>query len=104
MSVQRNYFGSQQASFICSLPTMPGLRHPHQEFPGVFIRAPVVSHVHHPSANSGVEILQRLPTRENEIVAVQQNHHYLATAFHPELTDDLRYHDYFLRTFVLPNG
>jgi 5'-phosphate synthase pdxT subunit len=53
----------------------------------VFIRAPVVS-----SIGPGVEVLSRLP--DGRIVAVRQDQ-LVATAFHPELTTDLRFHRWF---------
>jgi 5'-phosphate synthase pdxT subunit len=40
-----------------------------------------------------VEVLASL--KDNTVVAVKQGK-LLATAFHPELTDDLRFHQYFL--------
>jgi len=57
-------------------------------FPAVFIRAPIIEQV-----NSGVEILAKLA--DGTIVAARQGK-LLASAFHPELTDDLRFHRYFL--------
>jgi len=57
-------------------------------FHAVFIRAPIVTGV-----GAGVEVLARLP--DERVVAVQQQH-WLATAFHPELTNDLRLHQHFL--------
>ena len=59
-----------------------------QPFPGVFIRAPIVE-----CSNSTVEMLAQLP--DGTAVAVRQGR-LLATAFHPELTEDLRFHRYFL--------
>lgn len=35
------------------------------------------------------------------VVAVRQGRHFLTT-FHPELTDDTRFHEYFVRVFVMP--
>jgi 5'-phosphate synthase pdxT subunit len=57
-------------------------------FPAVFIRAPWIEKV-----GDGVEVLASLP--DGTAVAVRQGN-LVATAFHPELTDDLRFHDYFL--------
>jgi 5'-phosphate synthase pdxT subunit len=59
-----------------------------EPFHAVFIRAPVIK-----EAEPGVEILSRLP--DGTIVAARQNR-LLACAFHPEFTDDLRFHSYFL--------
>lgn len=57
---------------------------------GVFIRAPGISRVLSPE----VKVLGRLSS-DNSIVAVQQGN-MMATCFHPELTDDLRWHLYFV--------
>jgi 5'-phosphate synthase pdxT subunit len=57
-------------------------------FHAVFIRAPIVQ-----EAKPGVTILSRLP--DSTIVAARQNR-LLACAFHPEFTEDLRFHSYFL--------
>lgn len=85
ITVRRNAFGRQKDSFEADL-TIPTLGE--KPFPGVFIRAPIIER-----ANSTVEILTRLTDGTN--VAVRQGR-LLATAFHPELTDDLRFHQYFL--------
>ncbi len=82
--VRRNAFGRQRESFETELP-IPVLGE--KPFPGVFIRAPIVEQV-----NSGVEILARLG---DTTVATRQEK-LLASAFHPELTDDPRFHQYFL--------
>ena len=83
--VKRNAFGRQRDSFETSL-SIPVLGD--NPFPGVFIRAPIIE-----QTNSGVEILARLT--DGAIVAVRQEN-IVASAFHPELTDDLRFHQYFL--------
>jgi 5'-phosphate synthase pdxT subunit len=84
--VDRNAFGRQIDSFETDL-IIPALGE-EQAFHCVFIRAPVVTAV-----DDGVQVLARL--EDGRIVAVQQNQ-LLATAFHPELTDDLRFHQHFL--------
>jgi len=83
IAVLRNAFGSQRESFEADLPFEPF------ETPvrAVFIRAPIVTAV-----GNGVQVLSQF---EDKIVAVQQGN-LLATAFHPELTDDKRIHRYFL--------
>ncbi len=86
ISVNRNAFGRQIDSFETDLD-IPALDFD-QPYHAVFIRAPVVTAVH-----NGVEILAKLP--DDRIIAVQEGH-LLGTAFHPELTDDLRFHEYFL--------
>lgn len=83
--VNRNAFGSQLDSFETDL-AIAGLPDP-RPFHAVFIRAPLVEAVDEP-----VQVLAQLPS--GGIVAVQQEH-LLGTAFHPELTDDLRIHQYF---------
>ena len=83
--VNRNAFGRQIDSFETDLD-MSNL--PDAPFHAVFIRAPVVT-----DTAPGVKVLARL--EDGQIVAVEQGH-LLATAFHPELTDDLRLHRYFV--------
>ena len=83
--VDRNAFGRQVDSFEVDLP-MKGLS-TNEPFHAIFIRAPIVREVH-----KNVEILAQI--NDNAIVAVQQGH-LLGTAFHPELTNDLRVHQYF---------
>jgi 5'-phosphate synthase pdxT subunit len=83
--VKRNAFGRQVDSFeIClDIPVLGQL-----PFPAVFIRAPWIEKV-----GEGVEVLAKLP--DGTPVAARQGN-LLVTAFHPELTTDLRFHDYFL--------
>ena len=85
ITVRRNAFGRQRDSFETEL-SIPVLGE--KPFPGVFIRAPVIEQV-----NGKVEILSRLA--DGTSVAARQGK-LLASAFHPELTDDLRFHQYFL--------
>jgi 5'-phosphate synthase pdxT subunit len=85
MRVKRNAFGRQKDSFETEL-SIPVLGE--KPFPGVFIRAPVIERV-----NNNVETLARLA--EGTVVAVKEGK-LVASAFHPELTDDLRFHQYFL--------
>jgi 5'-phosphate synthase pdxT subunit len=83
--VKRNAFGRQVDSFEIALD-IPVLGH--APFPAVFIRAPWIEKV-----GDGVEVLASLP--DGTPVAARQSN-LLVTAFHPELTDDLRFHNYFL--------
>jgi 5'-phosphate synthase pdxT subunit len=85
VQVARNAFGRQIDSFETDLP-MPVLGD--APFPAIFIRAPLISHT-----GPGVQTLAALP--DGTVVAAQQGR-TLVTAFHPELTDDLRVHRYFL--------
>ena len=83
--VKRNAFGRQVDSFETEL-SVPVLGE--KPFPAVFIRAPLIE-----KTNGDVKILARLV--DGTIVAARQGN-LLVTAFHPELTDDLRFHQYFL--------
>ncbi len=85
ITVRRNAFGRQKESFETEL-IIPVLGE--KPFPGVFIRAPIIE-----QSNSEVEILTRLTNGTG--VAARQGK-ILASAFHPELTNDLRFHQYFL--------
>jgi pyridoxal 5'-phosphate synthase pdxT subunit len=83
--VKRNAFGRQVDSFesdllIASLGEKP--------YHAVFIRAPLIEKV-----EPQVEVLSRLP--DKTIVAARQGN-LLVTSFHPELTDDFRFHEYFM--------
>ena len=84
MLVHRNAFGRQVDSFETDLEVEGMTEGP---FHAVFIRAPTVC-----ETGPGVQVLSRLG--DGAIVAVRQDH-LLATAFHPELTQDLRFHRYF---------
>jgi 5'-phosphate synthase pdxT subunit len=85
IEVKRNAFGRQVDSFEADLniPALGPL-----PFRAVFIRAPVIER-----AGEGVEILARLP--DGSAVAARERN-LMATAFHPELTPDLRVHEHFL--------
>jgi 5'-phosphate synthase pdxT subunit len=85
ITVRRNAFGRQKDSFEAELPVPVLGKEP---FLGIFIRAPLIER-----ANGKTEILTRLP--DGTAVAARQDR-LIATAFHPELTDDPRFHRYFL--------
>lgn len=84
MKVERNAFGRQRESFETTLP----VNEVADDFQAVFIRAPYIMEV-----SNDVDILAKY---QDKIVAARQGH-LLATAFHPELTDDIRLHEYFLQ-------
>jgi len=91
ISVQRNAFGRQVESFEVDLniPALARQGNSHaRPFHAVFIRAPLIERV-----GSGVEVLAKVES--GAIVAAQQGK-LLATSFHPELTDDGRFHNYFM--------
>ncbi len=81
--VERNGFGRQVHSFEKDLD-VDGFDEP---FTGVFIRAPFFEDV-----GPGVEVLSEV---EGKVVAAR-GENILVTAFHPELTEDTRFHEYFL--------
>jgi pyridoxal 5'-phosphate synthase pdxT subunit len=89
MTVRRNAFGRQVDSFEAAV-TIDGVAG--GDFHAVFIRAPWVER-----AGADVEILGRVAEgpAAGRIVAVRQRN-LLATAFHPELTGDLRVHRFFV--------
>lgn len=93
ITVARNAFGRQVDSFVAEL-SVPALQDPARPFRAVFIRAPLIA-----SAGKNVEVLARLPDEgqgnEGAIVAARQGR-LLATSFHPELTNDPRFHQFFL--------
>lgn len=83
LSVRRNAYGRQVESFETEVdaPALGG------SGPAVFIRAPQVT-------QAGAEV-QTLASHRGQPVALREGHH-LALAFHPELTPDHRWHQYFL--------
>ena len=85
IETQRNAFGRQVDSFKTDLQ-IPVLGE--EPFHAIFIRAPIVTKV-----GKKVEVLAKLP--DGTPVAVTQDK-LLACAFHPELAQDLRFHQYFL--------
>lgn len=95
IGVERNAFGRQIDSFETDLP-VPALGEP--PFHAVFIRAPVITDV-----GPAVEVLARLA--DGRIVAARSGN-LLATAFHPELSGDSRFHRLFasLATAARPSA
>ncbi|OHE98598.1 SNO glutamine amidotransferase [Colletotrichum orchidophilum] len=122
--VHRNHFGRQIESFVADLD-LPFLtqgdgntKTASSPYPGVFIRAPIVEEILYMESeaagkpsSSAVEVLAVLPGRKSkaaagvsqstaddsvgDIVAVRQQNIF-ATSFHPELTDDVRIHVWWL--------
>ena len=80
--VERNAYGRQLGSFYTEAECK-GVG----KIPMTFIRGPIIS-----SLGEGVEILA---TVDDQIVAAQE-HNMLVTSFHPELTDDVGLHQYFI--------
>lgn len=84
IKIERNTFGRQKDSFEADV-SLEKIGIPN--FRGVFIRAPSVV-----DAGKGVEVLSKI---DEKIVAVKQGN-IIGTSFHPELTEDLSIHKYFL--------
>lgn len=84
IEVIRNAFGRQCESFEAGLGVSGFNGKP---FPAVFIRAPIIS-----KAEETVTVLAKY---EDKIVAARQDN-ILVTSFHPELTNDKRFHEYFI--------
>ena len=91
ITVQRNAFGRQVDSFEIDLDISGLGLGPIGDAPfhAVFIRAPLID-----SVNGQARAVVTLP--DGRIVAARQGH-LLATSFHPELTEDPRFHQYFLK-------
>jgi len=85
ITVKRNAFGRQRDSFEAEL-AIPALGE--KPFPGIFIRAPIIE-----QTNGSAEVLSRL---DNGTIVAARQERLLAAAFHPELTNDLRFHKYFV--------
>jgi pyridoxal 5'-phosphate synthase pdxT subunit len=90
IKVARNAFGRQVDSFEADLdiPELKQATGSKEPFHAIFIRAPIIE-----SVQADAKVLSMLP--DGRIVAAQQGH-FLATSFHPELTNDSRFHEYFL--------
>jgi 5'-phosphate synthase pdxT subunit len=88
LTSRRNAFGRQLQSFEADLPMAALGDRPVR---AIFIRAPAIESVGH-----GAEVLARL--EDGTVVAARQGK-LVATAFHPELTDDDRFHAYWLSLF-----
>lgn len=84
IKLERNSFGRQKESFEANI-SMNSIGIP--KFHGVFIRAPSVS-----DTGSGVEVLAKF----NEKIIAVKKRNMLGVAFHPELTEDVSLHKYFI--------
>ena len=103
ITVSRNAFGRQVDSFetdliVPALDISPGAQgnNSSKPFRAVFIRAPFIE-----SASDEVTVLARL--KEPPVIVAVRQGNILGTAFHPELTDDSRFHRYFLEMCVERN-
>lgn len=88
IEVARNAFGRQVDSFETDLDVSVFVNGDKRPFPAVFIRAPKLV-----AAKGEARVIAELP--DGTAVAAQQGR-WLVTSFHPELTGDSRFHQYFL--------
>ena len=90
IKVERNAFGRQVDSFEedLNVPELKQATNSDEDYHAVFIRAPIIE-----SVSGDAKVLASVP--DGRIVAALQGH-LLATSFHPELTNDTRFHEYFL--------
>ncbi|KAE8038861.1 hypothetical protein FH972_011331 [Carpinus fangiana] len=113
-TVHRNFFGSQIQSFETelSVPELASKEGGPETFRGVFIRAPAILEVGPEvqvladytvptnkvlDSNSAVEMREEKNWSEEKVIVAVRQGNLLATAFHPELTADSRWHSYFLK-------
>lgn len=113
-TVHRNFFGSQIQSFETELavPELVSKEGGPETFRGVFIRAPAILDVgpevqvlaDYPvpsdkksSSDSSVEDKKENADEKSKVIVAVRQGNILATAFHPELTADTRWHSYFLK-------
>jgi 5'-phosphate synthase pdxT subunit len=91
ITVERNAFGRQVDSFEVDLnvPALLQVDSNDKPYHAVFIRAPLIEAV-----QGDAQIISQLD--DGRIIAAQQNR-WLATSFHPELTNDDRFHRYFIQ-------
>ena len=101
----RNYFGRQLNSFEGQVQIKEKAVSQHSSKNGVvaldecnsvFIRAPAVLSIHSPA----VKTLATLQVDEKELIVGVEQKNCIGLAFHPELTNDIRWHVYFLNMIL----
>ena len=80
--IDRNYYGRQKDSFESKITVDSD-----KEFNGIFIRAPAIVSI-------GENVVSIAQDRENIVGCTESKH--MALTFHPELTDDSRFHKLWL--------
>ncbi len=90
VQVERNAFGRQVDSFEADLDVkdIDGGR----PFHAIFIRAPLIE-----SVGDGVKVLAVAEKDNRAVIVAAQQRNLLVTSFHPELSNDDRFHRYFLK-------
>jgi 5'-phosphate synthase pdxT subunit len=94
VEVNRNYFGRQINSFeaMLNVSNIADFYEAEKPYQAVFIRAPIITEV-----RNGVIILASIMNGlESKLIVAARQKLMMVTAFHPELTDDLRWHQLFL--------
>ena len=89
VTVRRNAFGRQVDSFEANI-SIKGVDGD-KPFHAIFIRAPLIE-----SVGAGVEVLARVEKDDEEVIVAAQQGNLLVTSFHPELSNDDRFHRYFV--------
>ncbi len=84
IKLERNSFGRQRESFEADV-SMDSIDIP--KFNGIFIRAPSISDV-----GSDIEVLSKF----NGLIVAVKKGNVIGTSFHPELTEDISLHKYFI--------
>jgi 5'-phosphate synthase pdxT subunit len=90
VTVQRNAFGRQVDSFEANL-SIKGVDG-EKLFHAIFIRAPLIE-----SVGAGVDVLACVEKDNQEVIVAAQQGNLLVTSFHPELSNDDRFHRYFVK-------
>jgi pyridoxal 5'-phosphate synthase pdxT subunit len=95
VTVERNAFGRQIDSFEANLdvPDIEGGR----PFHAIFIRAPLIE-----SVGDGIQVLARVEKDHRDVIVAARQGNLLVTSFHPELSNDDRFHRYFLKMAAHP--
>ncbi|ORY75488.1 PdxT/SNO family, partial [Protomyces lactucae-debilis] len=89
VEIERNFFGRQINSFEAQVDSEILGAEP---FHAVFIRAPAVLAVH-----GDAQVLASVEHAGKTVVVAVRQHNFLGTSFHPELTTDNRWHQYFVQ-------
>ena len=89
VTVRRNAFGRQVDSFEANI-SIKGVDGD-KPFHAIFIRAPLIE-----SVGVGVEVLARVEKDDEEVIVAAQQGNLLVTSFHPELSNDDRFHRFFV--------
>jgi 5'-phosphate synthase pdxT subunit len=90
VTVQRNAFGRQVASFEADI-SITGVDGD-KPFHAIFIRAPLIEAV-----GEGVDVLARVEKDDQAVIVAARQGNLLVTSFHPELSNDDRFHRYFVK-------